>query len=325
MQRHQGTYSSTVRVIDDQGLAVLDFWDPLAEAPRESLKSVARDFWQPANNGLGETNDAPTESDPNPSVHALDFWSLEDTPVTAILAEDWVEKVQLPWFKGGLQENPHVLDLAPPSAMSMAARRGRWLAQLLDIPEPRRRRVAAAFFGEVFLTYPSKNTFQALSDLAVEGVNSDAVINGSRFRLSFLDSPRLTLRRSFAGHSWSIHQANVVPTWRRCVRLSLVCSGDDPMSWLDDSWYEEWLSLDSKDGSFFSYFDFIEWRLRRQSDGYLDSVTFDAGEERNNKRTGFNRMTPSLANLTFGIKDQIGLVYPDNISLNNISRGRHEY
>lgn len=245
-----------------------DFWNPVSDIQSrlDALSDALQDYWQPT---ITSDFDTPESRDAQTS-DTYDFWSLDDiTPATKDAAHDWGAEAALPWFDHNLADNPYIVDDSPSSAPSIAERRSRWLVQLLDIPEERRRVRFAAYFQEVFELFPFQQTFISLSELAVDGVAAESVLNGCAFRLAFLQTPKLASRRA-AGMRlpYPYHEPASLLSWKRAVRLSELCQGCDPSDLLDDDWYNEWLALCVDDALYWSYLDYIEWRFASSALGY---------------------------------------------------------
>jgi hypothetical protein len=298
-------------------LLARDFWDPLPAEYAPSGQS-SLDYWQPA----AAARIAPSAPSP---VEERDFWAVEGYPEEAGNVEpsvDWGNDSALPWFDPNLADSLYILDISAPSPESMAARRSRWLVQLLDIPEPRRRESYSAFFAEIFTAFPKEQTFRALSDLAVSDVSPDSVRSGCEFRLAFLESPKLASRRS-AGNAapYVYHEPEAMLSWRRAVKISELCSGDNPADFIDDDWFIEWLRLRSGHALYWSYLDYVEWRMRAAYLGYLGSgldVSMDEAARRPKvERLG---LLPNTGQLYRGQTDIVGVLVEERPTATFINR-----
>ncbi|WP_417307979.1 hypothetical protein [Devosia sp.] len=249
-------------------LSPTDYWNPIAECERriDVLSDALHDFWQP-----DPAPSEPPSAEPSGSPPPSDFWYIGASPVASdVPPVDWGAQSALPWFDPDLSSNPFILDDAP-LGRSLAERRSRWLVQLLDIPEQRRRQRLASFFHEVFAAFPLQQTFKALSDMAVSGVDADSMRNGCAFRIEFLDTPKLAARRSFrARQPAPYHDPAAMLSWKRAVRLAELCNGGELVDAIDEDWHREWLALSFGEPLYWSYLDFIEWRLFSASLGYLE-------------------------------------------------------
>lgn len=240
-----------------------------------------------------------------------DFWSLDlldvgvESPVTG---DDWGSGAALPWFDPDLSENLYLLDTDAPSLETVADRRGRWLVQLLDIPEQRRRTTYGVFFAELFEAFPEQQTFRALSELAVSGASPDSLRSGCSFRMTFLDSPKLATRRfARGGATYVYHEPEAMLSWRRAVRIAESCWGRDPEEVIDDDWFASWLQLRSGHALYWSYLDFIEWKLKIANLGYYEDNAANVGDGQPRKNE-YARLIPDAARLYRGQTDIVGVL-----------------
>lgn len=231
-----------------------DFWHPAGTSTQNF--DASPDFWTP----LTSVANTQPQNEPLAAAGPWDF-PEDNHPPSPPLAESWAIDPPLPWYDEHRAENPHLLVFSPPSAESLALRRGRWLAQLLDVPEPSRRRRFAAFFAEVFDLFPSKATFQTLADLALVGVDAEAVQDGCLFKLAFVDDPYLPFHRH--GGSQPARAANpqqMLP-WRRAVRMAEIAMRN-PYDCIEDDWTNAWAALRPGHPAYWSFLDYIELRIR---------------------------------------------------------------
>ncbi|MER8912819.1 hypothetical protein NKI32_03125 [Mesorhizobium sp. M0761] len=252
----------------------LDFWSPVSQpAEHTDEQGSIADFWLPASLFVDKSEWSeckPSASEPL-QTELCDFWALDqEQKAPDEQLDDWAQTHRLPWFDSELGYNPYQVSIEPPSERLIAEKRGRWLSQLLDIPEQRRRIKYATFFGEVFDQFPAQANFRLLSALALEGVPAEPMLNGCAFKLSFLITPIMASRRSARALSPQIpadHQMSL--SWRRAIRISQLCGGGNPDDYIDQDWYLEWLNLPIDNELFWVYLDYIEWRLRSASLGYM--------------------------------------------------------
>ncbi len=300
-----------------QRLPSSDFWNPVAETKHrlDALSGLLQDFWQPA---VGkEIQEPPQEDVAAPAESPNDFWSFDNVPMSPnAVPEDWGEQAPLPWFDPELAENPFIVQDHPPSVYSMAERRSRWLVQLLDIPEKGRRRTLALYFHELFEEFPFQQTFVALSDIAKGGANADSLKNGCEFRLTFLNTPTLASRRSVGSRQPSpYHNPGALLSWKRAVRLAELCHGHTPSDIIDDDWFQEWLALQFGDVLYWSYIDYIEWRLRSADLGYIVLDLPHSREEWMDADLRSSLLPPRSfsrsGSLHRGQTDIIGVAYPE--------------
>jgi hypothetical protein len=312
---------NTVGVRTGARPAERDFWNPVPDTRYDlPVESPELDFWLPPALRQAKVGDAARVEQQRPS-QTVDFWSsvaAEDQLSDDVApARDWGSDGSLPWYDPDLGENPYVVIVEPPSPLSMAARRGRWLSQLLDVPQPKRREMFAQFFGELFEQFPSQQTFRALSDLAIGSIDPEAMRSGCSFRMAFLNSPKLASRRSARTKvPTAYHEPEAMLSWRRAVRLSEACGGDDPSDFIQDDWYLEWIELEVGHPLYWSYLDYLECRLRVNSSGY-----WDLAPKRSAGATGLDETTKRdltrlvsysrTAGLARGQTDIIGVAYPE--------------
>jgi len=306
------------------GLAA-DFWNPVPPGSILGRSSAASfDFWQPV---TAVPAHKPAAAIPAAtSARAADFWSLSELPEAPTRSpSDWAEGLSLPWFDRDLRDNPYLLTLEPPSSLSMAGRRGRWLAQLLDVPELARRTKYASFFSELFERFPSQRTFQTLAEFAVAEINPQSVRNGCEFKLFCLDTPRLSSRRSPRSSVPSTSDIETAISWRRAIRLSQTCGGDNPTDYVDDDWYDEWLEMPASDALYWSYLDYVEWRLVAKAAGYEDAQRTTPIKRSNidGLRVWGIGPLPSYSRtsqLIRGLGDHVGVLYPEAPTITMITR-----
>jgi hypothetical protein len=308
----------------ERTLVPTDFWNPVPSANKSSdiEGNSGHDFWQPLA-GVVPALQAGSQDSPQPLAEAFDYWSpVSDSEAVEAPSSDWSNTSALPWFDPTLTENPYTFSTERPSAQTLAERRGRWLAQLLEVPEQRRRIRYATTFAELFEQFPSQPTFRALIDLALAGVEPDTLVNGCMFRCSFLDTRRLHARRSakqFASYTSS--EPESVLSWRRAVRLAQLCGGNDPTDYIDESWYFDWLELSFGNELYWVYLDYIEWRLKAMSHDYLDPHCVvrsknSALETLRNIGEGRILSQSRTGELIRGPADHVGVLYAQPVSPN---------
>lgn len=319
--------------------AALDFWNPTASPPPSRVDTDGSDFWLPAalqeaERKLCETwfgADLTTSLEDGASlVHVAvgDYWSpVEADEAKEPKGEDWGHGTILPWFDPEAHDNPFVVAPERPSSEKLATKRGRWLAQLADIPEPRRRAQFAEFFAEIFERFPSANTFRALSELAIDDIDPEAIRNGCAFRIEFLETPKLAYHRRFSnGVPLAYPDPAALLSWRRAVRLAVHCDGENPSTIVDDDWFLDWIALDPDHPSHRSYLDYIEWRIYARYDGDWEHNQGRAltrpvdGSFAHEIRWLTSRSRIGL--LAMGQRDIVGVAYPDPRSPRIVSSRR---
>jgi hypothetical protein len=110
-----------------------------------------------------------------------------------------------------------------------------------------------------------------LSDIAVAGADAESMKNGCSFRVAFLETPKLSSRRSASARQPApYHDPAALLSWKRAIRLAEICQSYDPIDLLNDDWYDEWIALSLGDALYWSYLDYIEWRLVSAALGYFE-------------------------------------------------------
>lgn len=234
-------HSSTAEVLAD------DFWDPLS-VPGPILRAN-EDFW------------SPVQTPPEPTIFTPSIWEFDEAaPSKETPAADWSTGA-LPWFDADRAEDPRVLVFAPPTVEHLALKRGRWISIMLDIPTTDGRRRCAEFLQEVFTRFPSRAAFQALADVALGGAGVDDFVDGCRFRMELMDHPYFAVRRNGRHPPTTPQDPQTLLSWPRAVRLAELAGGD-PLQCVEDDWLPNWISLHPGHEGYWSFVDYIEWRLR---------------------------------------------------------------
>jgi len=279
-----------------------DFWNPSTH--QQAILRTAEDFWSPLNR----------TADLGPSsswIWEFDDTSKQDAPTT----ENWEPRF-LPWFDVERAENPRVLVFSPPTAEDLAIRRGRWISLMLDIPDVRNRRRCIETLAEVFDRFPSRAAFQALADIALGGVAFDDFLAGCRFRLDFIDHPYFAVGRHGRQPPTTPADPQTLLSWPRAVRLAELAGGD-PMHSIDDDWLAEWRYLRPDHQAYWSFVDYIEWRLRAAS--RFSSVHFDLHPNIDRIKFRGTFGAASLQSRTAALvrvdRGHMGVLYPDPGSL----------
>ena len=273
----------------------VDFWNPSPDF-RKPL-TVNEDFWLPAKE-TPERTSAPS------------FWAFDETdPAKMAVGEDWSSDA-LPWFDAERVENPRALVFTPPTIEYLALKRGRWISAMLDIPDTEGRRRCAKFLQEVFIRFPSRAVFQALADIALAGTAVQDFIDGCRFRMELMDHPYFAVRRSGRLATTTPQDTQVLLSWPRAVRLAELAHGD-PMDSIDDDWLIEWTNLHPSHEAYWSFVDYIEWRLRAAA--RFTSVSYERppDNDRSKFRTLLGTASPRsrTASLQKVDKGHIGVLY----------------
>jgi alkylhydroperoxidase family enzyme len=170
--------------------AAEDFHVPAAEPTR------LPDPWAVLSAGIEEVIDAALET-AREALEPTD-WSWDEPHAEAPAdagalfhaMPDWAFFVDLPAFDPRAREAEPFRPVVLPREESRAAKRARWLVDLLDVAEPRRRRRHIAFFEELFRLHPHVATFKALSGIALdEEPAAELLVEACRFRAHFLERP----------------------------------------------------------------------------------------------------------------------------------------
>jgi hypothetical protein len=189
-----------------------------------------------------------------------------------------------------LRQSPFGLNLDVPGPSNLHQKRARWLVNLLDVAEPRRRISFIRFFEDLFSEMNHHSTYAALADLALdEPVAGDHLVEACRFRIVFMQrSQWWALRNSFGVYVPG--SGSSLLGWKRSLRLVRLVGGD-PSPLIEDDWYGDWLQLPRNDPHSHRYVDYVEARLTLMSDGIWDG---DILVERKVNRTSDWRRTYGL-------------------------------
>ena len=258
-------------------LSVDDFWNPSPDSG--TLLPRDEDFWSPVMHAPDRQTRAPT------------FWDFDEThSAETTVTEDWSQHA-LPWFDADRAENPRPLVFSPPSAEHLALKRGRWISVMLDIPDAKGRRRSSEFLQEVFMRFPSRAAFQALADVALAGVGVQDFLNGCRFRIELIDHPYFAVRRNVRQPPYTPHDTQVLLSWPRAIRMAELAGGD-PMEYIADDWLTDWTALHPTHEAYWSFVDYIEWRLRAASGFFSTAYEALPSFDRSKFRTLFGAPSP---------------------------------
>lgn len=296
-----------------------DFWlAPVAAAaqPDTIVPSLtASDFWLP-----DLVRPASTERS-----GAVDFWleGQEEPRSPAALDLNW-DSAHLPWFDGELATPPPAVPAGVAGPETMARRRARWLVQLLDEPAAMRRTSLQTYFEELFIDFPSQQTFRALAALAVNGASGDALRNACEFKRWVL-ADRMLLARRIAGGEYLLPQfgQSSLISWARCFRLGGYCGGDNPADHFEPLWFNDWLEIAPSEGHSSWFIDYFEQRLRAKQLGY-----WDVAETAPRRRTqvfegGVDSWCRSrVGRLVFSVPDHLGVINQERRELVAAQHGR---
>lgn len=247
-----------------QPLRPADFWDAqIVEARWTSAEPSC--FLPPAHSS------DPALS-PQRAAPSADFW--DPLPLSDIeeikVACTWSDDISLPGFERQARENPYHFQEVLPSHESIARRRARWLASLLDVPTLAGRRRFADKFEHLFDEFTHANTFRILSELAIEGTLGDEILTGFELKLVWIEQPVFwSIRRK--GHHGPLVPDNGAKLlgWTRAIRLACLAKGLPAERIIDHDWYDEWLRLPYGDPLSWSFLEYATARLESFSRGVL--------------------------------------------------------
>ncbi len=251
---------------------MLSFWKAEDFRPVPLGLSGAADHWEP----LSRIDPRVLTFEPVLIARDLDFWDplpsrLEPSAPPIGQLSGWFDYVELPRFDARAAEQPFVLPRYRPGAEAASARRARWLLSLLDVPAKSRRNGLYQQFVELFDHFSHASSFRALSDLALHDVPADEILCAFHLKLAWAERPKFwSVRRSRLGAPFIPDSGRGMLTWSRAARMALLAKGLPAECIIQDDWYDEWLSVPFGDPMFWSFIDYVIFRLEAFSAGMLD-------------------------------------------------------
>lgn len=251
---------------------MLSFWKAEDYRPEPLGGIGAADHWEP----LSRIDPRVLALEPVRAARDLDFWDplprgLE-APIPLIgQRSGWFDDVELPRFDARAAEQPFILPRHRPEAEAAPARRARWLLSLLDVPAKSRRNGLYQQFVELFDHFNHPATFSALSDLALHDVPADEILCAFHLKLAWVERPKFwSVRRSRLGAPFVPDNGRAMLTWSKAARMALLAKGLPAECIIQDDWYDEWLSVPFGDPMFWSFIDYVTFRLEAFCAGALD-------------------------------------------------------
>ena len=289
-----------------------DFWNPVPDQGTKVFRNQDEegDFWLPV--AIREQDDFAGSAPKGELLGASEdyWWDGAEAIASTVAHKDWEETASLPWFDPHLSSNPYIVSTNPRSAQTHAERRGRWLAQLLEIPLTKERQKYARLLAEVFEQFPSQATFLALSDIAIAGVAPDALASGCAFRCDFRNTSALASRRYLSQRTpYAAHDALSLLSWRRAVRMAELCRGENPTDHIDPDWYFDWLTIPRESELYSSYLDYVEWRLRAAALGY--NSPHQRASDRSYREITLLHPSCRTGEFSRGQSDHVGVLYAE--------------
>ena len=251
---------------------MLSFWKAEDFRPEPLARIGAADHWEP----LSRIDPRVLTIEPVLVARDLDFWdplpNRPEAPAPLIgQLSSWFDDVDLPRFDARAAEQPFALPRYRPEAEVTSARRARWLLSLLDVPAKSRRKGLYQQFVELFDYFNHPSSFRALSDLALHEVPADEILHAFHLKLAWAESPKFwSIRRSRLGAPFVPDSGRAMLTWSRAARMALLAKGLPAECIIQEDWYDEWLLVPFGDPMFWSFIDYVTFRLEAFSAGVLD-------------------------------------------------------
>ena len=126
-------------------------------------------------------------------------------------------------------------------------------------------------FIELFEHFHHASTFRAVSDLALNGASADEILTAFHLKLLWAECPKLwSIRRSRFRYPFIPENGKSMLTWTRALRFTCSSKGLPAECIIQDDWYEEWLAVPFGDPTFWSFLDYVDFRLEAFAAGALE-------------------------------------------------------
>ncbi len=215
----------------------------------------------------------PAATSPANAEAISDFW--EPSPILARAAlptviEDWSENISLPRYDPGASERPFS-GFFQDTPESLAEKRARWILSMLGITNPSRHRFVFDAFTDLFIEYPHHSTFRAISDLALDDVTADELVNAFTLKQIWSDSPLFSSFRTKRRDVLIASNKASLLGWTLAVRLVRQSRGVPPEQIIDPDWFHDWLVVPYGDPLYWRCIDYICVRIDSVEAGALET------------------------------------------------------